>query len=42
MADRISAEGQITLAGMHLKISPIYLLSIVSEQCFNFFSDSKI
>lgn len=37
MVDKISTQGKIILAGMHLKISPIYLLSIVFEQYFNFF-----
>lgn len=37
MADRISTQGKIILVEMHLKISPIYLLSIVLEQYFNFF-----
>lgn len=36
MADRISAEGKIILVGMHLKISPIYLSSIVLEKNFSF------
>lgn len=36
MADRISTEGKIILVGMHLKISPIYLPSIVLEQNFSF------
>lgn len=37
MADRISTQGKIILVGMHLKISPSYLLSTVLEQYFNFF-----
>lgn len=36
MADRNSTEGKIILGGMHLKISPIYLSSIVLEQNFSF------
>lgn len=37
MVDRISTQGKIIVVGMHFKNSPVYLLSIVLEQYFNFF-----
>lgn len=37
MVDRISTQGKNIFVGMHLRISPTYLFSIVLEQYFNFF-----